>query len=230
MWLLLTLSRLLIPLSIPRWPLFGMILAILADSFDYNLLPLKTHQDYAYYQTWDKLLDTYYLAFAAYVSFSWKDKFARRISKISFLYRLIGVSLFELTNIRLFLIFFPNFFDIFYLFYLMYTKITQSYILFPTLESISPVITAILVPKLSQEFFIHGLQQLPAQILTSTANINAPPLSPSFLILYLLQLIIFLAPPAAMLYHKTHTITQRLTQPRAHAEFQAHTQELSVKH
>jgi|SRR3989344_1537358 len=172
----LILLRLLAPLFILRWPFFGMILAIFADNIDWMLTTFTTDADYNNYQRMDKLLDMYYLSLALYVSTNWKNVLAKHTSVLLFIYRSIGFILFEATQIRLLLFFFPNLFEFFYLFYQGYKSATDTY------PKIAKHLTLILVPllilKLIQEYSAHIVSLPPWEwpwVATWLASINANP-------------------------------------------------------
>ncbi len=110
--------RLLVPLSIPRWPLAGALISMMVDMYDINVLSWLGWGtlDAESYQQFDKVLDMYYLSFELYVSQRrWPDKLARKASLVLFLWRLAGFAAFEMTHIRKFLVFGPNIFENFYL-------------------------------------------------------------------------------------------------------------------
>lgn len=151
----MTVIRLVVPLTILRWPLLGGVLAILADMSDWNILSLKTSQDYAYYQSWDKILDMYYLSLEAWVIMSWRSIFAKKISLFFFIFRLIGVGVFEVTQLRPLLFFFPNVFEALYFYYLFYFKLGKN-ISFPSISSSTLAAMVILIPsKMTIEYILH---------------------------------------------------------------------------
>jgi hypothetical protein len=163
-YLILTLIRLVVPLSILVRPLTGTVLAVLLDIADYRFIPIRTEADYHFYQYWDKILDSYYLGLAAYTARFWKDRLARQIAIGAFFYRLFGVGLFLLSANQQFLFFFPNFFENFFLFYLIYTRLTKRQILLTSKRVVAGVVLVILIPKLIQEYFVHVLQKVPSQL------------------------------------------------------------------
>lgn len=116
LWLVI-LFRLLFPLVIFKSPFLGGILALALDFFDQDIIRLFNPQIPEIYQSLDKILDLYYLSFEFLIVFRWKDTFARDLGKSLFLYRLVGILLFEITQIRKLLFFFPNLFEMFFLFY-----------------------------------------------------------------------------------------------------------------
>ena len=109
--------RLLIPLSIPRYPLPGILAALVIDAADQTIfqtfggLP-DNYQDY------DKALDIYYLV-VAYASTmrNWTDPVAFHISRFLWYYRLVGVVAFEFSGAGALLLIFPNTFEYFFIAY-----------------------------------------------------------------------------------------------------------------
>ncbi len=154
--LIIVLIRLIIPLSIPRWPLLGGILSLVADALDIVLATLLNR--YAHlgglwdYHQLDKYLDTYYLAIEAGVAQRWAS-LPRWTATGLFGYRLIGVILFEVTDIRVFLFFFPAVFENFFLFYAALLQFFPQYDLTPRRLGVWLVI--LLVPKMAQEYVLH---------------------------------------------------------------------------
>ena len=71
-----------------------------------------------WYQGYDKALDIYYLAIA-YLSTmqNWTNLYAFGMSRFLWYYRLVGVLLFEFTQIRAMLLLFPNTFEYFFIAY-----------------------------------------------------------------------------------------------------------------
>ena len=116
------LSRFLVPLAIPRFPLPAVIACLLIDAIDQTIFQQFTNLDLTGYQGYDKALDIYYLVIA-YISTlrNWAHLFAFRVSRFLLYYRLFGVTLFELTysgdGPRWLLLIFPNVFEYFFIFY-----------------------------------------------------------------------------------------------------------------
>jgi len=113
-----TATRLLLPLAIPRYPLPAILAALLLDGVDQTLFQQFAPAGLAGYQGYDKALDIYYLTIA-YISTlrNWENRFALRLSRVLFYWRLVGVALFEITDLRWLLLIFPNTFEYFYIFY-----------------------------------------------------------------------------------------------------------------
>ena len=111
-FLLVVAARLLVPLAIPKWPLPTIVAALLLDAVDQTVFQTFTVLNLAGYQGYDKALDVYYLSIAYLSTFrNWADPAAFGISRFLFYDRLVGVALFEITQIRLLLLIFPNTFE-----------------------------------------------------------------------------------------------------------------------
>jgi hypothetical protein len=148
--------RLLVPLSILRWPLVGALLSLLVDALDIVIATLLERElglpDLWRYHQLDKYLDTYYLSLEAIVAQRWLG-LPRVIATALFAYRVIGVVLFEVTDIRVFLFFFPALFEFFFLFYTAVQRFLPAYELTP--RRLAMWLAVLLVPKMAQEYFIH---------------------------------------------------------------------------
>ena len=115
-WLVVA-ARLLVPLLIPRFPLFGILICLVLDAADQSIfqalnIPLDG------YQVYDKALDIYYLSIA-YVSTmrNWENPIAFQVGRALFYLRLFGVLAFELSEQRLLLFLLPNVFEYFFIYY-----------------------------------------------------------------------------------------------------------------
>ena len=155
--LLIVVLRLILPLTILRWPLAGGLLALVADALDVVLASLVDFGGLSNYHSLDKYLDTYYLGLEAIVAQRWMP-IPRWTATLLFGYRLIGVVLFEATNIRLFLFFFPALFENFFLFYAALLRFAPKYDL--TLRRLAMWLAILLVPKMIQEYVLHYQQWL----------------------------------------------------------------------
>jgi hypothetical protein len=110
--------RLVVPLAIPKYPLPAGILALIIDGVDKGIFQAFTDMNLDWYQGYDKALDVYYLAIAYLATMrSWTNLAAFGMSRFLWYYRLVGVLLFELSQIRAMLLLFPNTFEYFFLFY-----------------------------------------------------------------------------------------------------------------
>jgi hypothetical protein len=154
--LIIVAYRLIVPLSIFRWPFFGAVASIVADALDivfitllhrYAGMPLAWN-----YHELDKYLDTYYLAIEVMVAQGW-PQLPRLIASVLFVDRLIGVVLFETTGIRVFLFVFPALIDFYFLFYTAARQFAPGYELTPKRHV--AWLGVLLVPKMFQEYAIH---------------------------------------------------------------------------
>lgn len=110
--------RLGVPLFIPRFPIPAMIAAMLIDAADQTVFQKFTELNLDGYQGYDKSLDIYYLSIAYLATLrNWSNLTAFRTSRFLYFYRMIGVVLFELLQIRALLLIFPNTFEYFFDFY-----------------------------------------------------------------------------------------------------------------
>lgn len=110
--------RFLLPLAIPRYPLPAIVGTLILDMIDQTIFQRFTNLPLEGYQGYDKSLDIYYLAIA-YISTlrNWTNFPAFKLDQFLFYYRLVGVALFELTQLRPLLLIFPNTFEYFFIFY-----------------------------------------------------------------------------------------------------------------
>ncbi len=111
-------ARLLFPLAIPYYPLIGVLICLVLDSADQSIFQQFPAIPLDGYQSYDKALDIYYLTITYLATFrNWTNEFAFKTSLFLFYYRLVGVVLFELTQVRAILFIFPNTFEYFFIFY-----------------------------------------------------------------------------------------------------------------
>jgi len=165
--------RILLPLTILRWPLAGGILALVLDAVDVVLVDaiaglLGQPPEFGpIYAQLDKWLDLYYLGLELIVSRRWTNPVTRRTAAALFGWRLVGVILFEITINRPLLVVFPNLFENYYLFVLIVMR------WFPRFEprtwahSILACLI-LLIPKEIQEFLLHYEELHPWQWLRET--------------------------------------------------------------
>lgn len=151
-------ARFFIPLSIPKYPLPGVIASLLLDMVDQTIFQLFTNLPLEGYQSYDKALDIYYLTIT-YLSTlrNWSNLYAFKLDRFLFYYRLVGVAIFELTQVRALLLVFPNTFEYFFIFY---ETIRLKWD--PKVLTKSKLITAAaliwIFVKLPQEYWIHVAQ------------------------------------------------------------------------
>jgi len=165
--------RLLVPLSILRWPLAGALASMLLDAVDVILVdaiasvlgqPGEFGPPYAQIDKW---LDLWYLSLELVVTRRWAEALVRRAAAGLFAWRLIGVILFEITASHPLLFTFPNLFENFYLYVLIVRRVA------PRLEprtrlQLAAVLAVLLIPKLVQEYVLHVEELHPWQWLRET--------------------------------------------------------------
>jgi hypothetical protein len=157
--LVVILIRLIVPISIFRWPLGGALASLLADMLDVVLVDALDMGGFSDYAALDKALDMYYLTFCLIVSLRWDEAIPRWTSIVLFAYRALGFVLFELTQIRVFLFIFPNLFENFYLAYLILKRFLADFYLTP--KSLVVLLTVLLIPKLAQEYVLRYAEVKP---------------------------------------------------------------------
>ena len=171
-------ARFLIPLSIPRYPLPGVLACLILDGVDQTIFQLFTNLPLEGYQGYDKALDIYYLTIT-YLSTlrNWSNLYAFKLDRFLFYYRLVGVAIFELVHLRPLLLIFPNTFEYFFIFYEA-VRLKWD----PKVLTKSKLITAAaliwIFIKLPQEYWIHVAQ------LDTTDWIKANPSNALIMIAY----------------------------------------------
>jgi len=149
---IIVLIRLLVPVTILRWPLVGGVLSLIVDALDIVLVTLLDLGGVWNYHALDKYLDMYYLTLEVAVAQRW-EALPRWTATALYGYRLAGVILFEATGIRVFLFFFPALFENFFLFNAARLQFLPTYELTP--RRLAFWLTVLLIPKMVQEYFIH---------------------------------------------------------------------------
>jgi len=150
--------RIFIPLSIFKWPFWGALLAIAADCSDVILMDAFgwgwfEGRDY---HSYDKFFDTYYLSFEAYMSLKWQDVLAKRTSIVLFIWRVLGIVIFEFTRIRQIVFLAPNIFENFYLLVVGLRKFFAFRI--DRAKRLIIVLLIAGIPKIIQEYIMHYLE------------------------------------------------------------------------
>ncbi len=123
-------ARFVVPLLIPRFPLPAIVAALVIDGVDQTvfqtqLTPAYWQQVEDSYQGYDKALDVYYLSLAYVATMrNWTNRTALATAQFLWLYRLTGVTLFEVvhdpadpSSFRWLLLVFPNTFEYFFIAY-----------------------------------------------------------------------------------------------------------------
>lgn len=153
--------RLLVPLLILRNPLLGGLAAMAVDALDVVIIELIGLGGFGdHYAQLDKLLDTYYLTLALYVAWGWESAWAKGPAVFLYVYRVIGVVLFELTGARWLLLVFPNMFENWWLYCLVVARFFPS--IYPrSPKTVAIPMVALLIPKLAQEYLLHYAEAQP---------------------------------------------------------------------
>jgi hypothetical protein len=165
--------RLVVPLTILRWPLAGGLLSLVIDALDVALVDaiaglLGQPPEFGpVYAQLDKYLDTYYLALEVIVARRWQEMVPRRAAYLLFAWRLLGVVLFEITVYRPLLVVFPNLFENFFLYVLVVRRWFPRFMPRTVLQTVV-VNLILLVPKEIQEYVLHWEELHPWQWLRET--------------------------------------------------------------
>jgi hypothetical protein len=165
--------RLVLPLTILRWPLAGGLLALVIDATDVVLVDaiaglLGQPPEFGpIYAQLDKWLDLYYLGLEVVVARRWVELVPRRTAYVLFAWRLVGVILFEITIYRPLLVVFPNLFENYFLYILVARRWFPRFV--PRTVRQSVVVSLILlIPKEIQEYVLHWEELHPWQWLRET--------------------------------------------------------------
>jgi hypothetical protein len=145
------LLRILVPLTILRFPFFGGVASAVLDGADWQI----SLSDIFRYPLLDKALDIYYLSIEAFVVVVlWKHVFAKRLGLVLYALRALGTAFFLVTNSSYFLFYFPNVFENFFLFYTGVWMILREE---PKLSGglLWAVLIILAIPKLFQEYLMH---------------------------------------------------------------------------
>jgi hypothetical protein len=107
-------ARVLVPLGVFRFPLPAMLAALVIDGVDQSIFQ-TFGIELEGYQSYDKALDVYYLSMAYLATMrNWVNQSAFDVGRFLYYFRLVGVVLFEQTQIRALLLVFPNTFEYFF--------------------------------------------------------------------------------------------------------------------
>ena len=153
--------RLLVPLTIFRWPLAGGLLAVAVDTLDVVIIEIIGLGGFGgHYQTLDKAQDLYYLGIEFLVATGWENPWAKWPALVLYPYRVIGAIAFEITHVRVLLFIFPNLFENWWLYCVIVARFT------PRLEprsfmSAAVPLVLLLIPKMAQEYLLHYAEAQP---------------------------------------------------------------------
>lgn len=154
--LIVILIRIIGSLPVIFFPFIGSIFAIVIDLSDLFIINYINLGGVQYYQKLDKFLDLFYMAAFLFVSLKW-NRTEKNISITLFSYRIIGVLLFLLFDLRIFLLYFPNIFEFWFVgisAYKFYFKSKASNLTLAKILSLSAIL------KISHEIFIHKIKTL----------------------------------------------------------------------
>ena len=149
------LLRFLVPLLIPRFPLPAILACLVLDAADQTIFQAFTDDPLLGYQTYDKALDVHYLTIA-YISAmrNWREPVAFEVARFLYLYRLVGVTLFELFEQRWIVFVFANTFEYFFIAYeFVRTRWNPQRLSAKAVVTMAAVVWIFV--KLPQEYWIH---------------------------------------------------------------------------
>lgn len=134
-----------------------MVASIAADGVDVVIMEAAGARGFFWGETYhptDKILDTYYLAFAAAVSLKWQETLFKKVAIFLFLWRFLGVVIFEITGIRQIILFAPSIFENFYLIVAGIKQFAPKFSL-DSAKKLLIILVIATIPKLVQEYFMH---------------------------------------------------------------------------
>ena len=149
--------RLIVPLAIFRWPLWGALASLIVDALDTNIAKPFGVEIPNYVQT-DKLLDIYYLTIELIVSLGWVNKLARNTSIGLYVWRLVGLAAFQVTSGEYWLFIAPNLFENFFVFFALWQiigKETPKRFWLGSYKRLGAVLLLLWLPKIPQELILH---------------------------------------------------------------------------
>jgi len=166
-------ARFLLPLTIPRYPLPGIIACLVLDGIDQTIFQAFGY-DPPGYQSYDKAMDVFYLAIAYLTTLrNWVSSPAYDVGRFLYFYRLVGVVAFELSQVRALLLVFPNTFEYYYIAYeTVRSRWSPLRLVFAGWVVVAALIWVFV--KLPQEYWIHVAQLDLTDVLSE--NAWAPPL------------------------------------------------------
>lgn len=151
------LVRFVLPFTVLRWPLPGIVACLIVDGIDQTVFQWFGY-DPPFYQSYDKAMDVFYLGIAYIATLrNWTNLASFAVSRFLFFYRQIGVVLFEVTHVRALLLVFPNTFEYFFI---AYEAIRARWAVRRLAMRDWVIIAAVIwiFVKLPQEYWIHVAQ------------------------------------------------------------------------
>jgi hypothetical protein len=154
---IVVLARCVLPFTILRWPLPGIVACLVLDAADQTILQ-SFGFDPPFYQSYDKAMDVFYLGIAYIATLrNWVNLPALSIARFLFFYRQVGVVLFELSGMRALLLVFTNAFEYYFIAYeAVRTRWSVARIAFASWLVVAAAIWVFV--KLPQEYWIHIAQ------------------------------------------------------------------------
>ncbi len=138
-------------------PFFGGLAVIAIDLSDLFLMQSLQLGGVSNYQQLDKILDCFYLVTFFIVSRRW-DTMTKNILAGLFVYRLIGMGMFEIFSERMILFFFPNFFEFAFIFFAYKYQFNK----FNNISRNSKLVLIAIIggAKIMHEYVLHVWQEL----------------------------------------------------------------------
>jgi hypothetical protein len=164
--------RIVLPLLILRYQLTGGVLAMLLDGADVIINEALGGGSFGdHYHTIDKVLDSWYLTLELVVALRWSSPWARWPAIALFVYRIIGVVLFELTERRIMLFIFPNMFENWWLYCVAVERFWPR--VYPrSVKTVVIPMLLLLIPKMGQEYLLHFSEAKPWEWFKKQTGIN----------------------------------------------------------
>ena len=144
--------RILGSLPVLKYAFLGSIFAVFIDFSDLFIIGNLDLGGVRNYQEFDKILDLVYMVTFLMVSIRWERK-EKSIAIFLFIYRLIGLTLFEITGERALLLLFPNLFE-FWVIAISFLKFRKKSTIISNSKLIL-VFSIALFLKLIQEWILH---------------------------------------------------------------------------
>lgn len=159
--IIVILLRIFVPLLILKRPLVGGIIAMVLDALDVVIVEwFGTGGMGPHYHQIDKVLDLWYLGLEAYVAWGWTERVPRLIAIWLFVWRVLGVAIFEVTHWRPTMFIFPNLFENWFLFVLICWHFFPR-VKLDTWKRALIWLLVLYIPKAGQEYLLHVAEAQP---------------------------------------------------------------------
>lgn len=149
--------RFLVPFTILKWPLAGILLSIAADASDAMIFEATGWGLFgggSNYSYWDKTLDIWYLFFAWLAARKfWSEPLALKTANVLFWWRAIGVAVFFIWPERIIFVLAPSIFENFYIIWAVIRKWRPTWNLTP--KRLAIIVSIAAIPKIIQEIMMH---------------------------------------------------------------------------